>query len=191
MSANQADLDGVANIYTLKASVSRGLLATVTGTILILDKHVTSIKSGADVAEVTCSVGNPFNASMLIGADGIRSRARFFVDGGAGAASPDEEDGFIEGTFAITYYDVYGHSGFLSSDLERRAVYETHSNAFSTQLIVPSPERYFFLICQKLPNSARTKQQITPQKAEELARRNTDTCLAPAVPYKQAWENKT
>ncbi|KAH7127867.1 hypothetical protein B0J13DRAFT_679392 [Dactylonectria estremocensis] len=158
---------------------------------LILDKQVTSIESGADTVEVICSDGSSYNASMLIGADGIHSTARFFVDGGAGAASPEEEDSFIKGTFTTTYYGVYGHGGLLSSDLEERAVYETHSDAFSTQLIVPSPGRYFFLIYQKLPNSTRTKQHITPEQAEELATQNADTYLAPGVTYKQVWEKKT
>ncbi|KAF4467207.1 hypothetical protein FALBO_5936 [Fusarium albosuccineum] len=159
-------------------------------TQLMLDKTVTDINSGPDSVQVTCSDGSSYSGSILIGADGINSTARSFIDG-ADTDSADEKDSYAKDTFLTTFYGVYGHGGALSPTLEDRAVYETHSDGFSTQLIVASPEKHYFLIYQKLPTPTRKAHWLASEKAEELATQNADTYLAPGVTYKQVWEGKS
>jgi 2-polyprenyl-6-methoxyphenol hydroxylase-like FAD-dependent oxidoreductase len=104
---------------------------------LILNKHVTSISSSTDTIDVNCSDGSSYSASILIGADGINSTARSFIDGASTAiAIANDEDCYSAGTFTTTFYGVYGHGTSLPSMLEDQVVFETHFCGFSSQLIV-------------------------------------------------------
>ncbi|KAM0547776.1 hypothetical protein ACHAPJ_010237 [Fusarium lateritium] len=156
-------------------------------TRLSLNKEVTSIKSEPDEVVVDCADGSSYTATMLIGADGINGTARSFVKNDS--AIPADRD--LDKDFTTTFYGVYGHGGFLSSNLEYGVAYETHSEGFSSQLIVPSKERYFFLIYQKLDKPTHSRQRITVEMEEELVRLHGKTYLAPGVTFQRIWENKT
>ncbi|KAJ4246537.1 hypothetical protein NW762_013478 [Fusarium torreyae] len=153
---------------------------------LIVDKQVASIASNDDGVEVKCSDGTSYNASMLIGADGINSTARSFVD-----ESSIEETEDTDRDFTTTFYGFYGHGEFLSSDLEVGVDYETHSEGFSSQLIVPSHERHFFTIYLKLDKPTKKRHYITAEQADELAKQYEGIYLAPGITFKQVWQGKS
>ncbi|KAF4452126.1 hypothetical protein F53441_4962 [Fusarium austroafricanum] len=149
---------------------------------MFLNKKVTSIKSEQDNVEVECADGSSYTANILLGADGVNGTARPFVEKTADKVDND---------FTTTFYGVYGHGGFLSSDLEHGVAYETHSNGFSSQLIVTSEEKYFFLVYQKFDKSTQKRQRITVEMEEELVRKHGKVFLAPGVTLEQVWANKT
>ena len=105
---------------------------------LFLNKEVASIDSGKDNVEVHCTDGSSYTASMRIEADGINGTALSFVE--------KSSTGLYEKDYTTTFYGVYGHGGSLSSDFGYSVDYKTYSKGFSSQLIVPLTERYFFLI---------------------------------------------
>ncbi|KAF4958165.1 hypothetical protein FSARC_11082 [Fusarium sarcochroum] len=154
---------------------------------LFLNKKVTSISSEQDKIDLECADGSWYTANMLIGADGINGTTRSFVE----KSSDMRTDHYVDEDFTTTFYGVYGHGGFLSSDLEYGVDYETHSQDFSSQLIVPSKERYFFLIYQRFDKPTHKRQYITVDMEEELVRQHGKTYIAPGVTLEQVWVRKT
>ncbi|KAH6949489.1 hypothetical protein DER45DRAFT_580402 [Fusarium avenaceum] len=150
---------------------------------LFMDKRVELIRSKQDSVEVECVDGSSYTANMLIGADGVNGAARSFVGNFA--------DTSVDVDFTTTFYGIYGHGGFLSSDLECGVAYETHSDDFSTQLIVPSQERYFFLVYQRLNVPTQKTQRITVEMEKELVSKYGKAFLAPGVTLEQVWARKT
>lgn len=152
---------------------------------LLVDKQVTSVSSKPMGVEVTCSDGTTYNADILIGADGINSVTRAFVN-----EEESKETETKNEDFTTTFYGFYGHGLALSTDLVEGTDYETHSEGFSSQLIMPSHQKYFFTIYLKLDKPTKGKHWITDEQADELAKKYEDIYLAPGVTFKQVWENK-
>ncbi|GKU14036.1 unnamed protein product [Fusarium langsethiae] len=151
---------------------------------LLLDKQVISISSKPMGVEVTCSDGSSYDADILIGADGINSITRNFVNEETKESEVKNED------FTTTFYGFYGHGEELSTDLVEGTDYKTHSEGFSTQLIMPTHKRYFFTIYLKLDKPTKERHWITPEQAGELAKKYEDVYMAPGVTFKQVWESK-
>ncbi|KAH6979009.1 hypothetical protein EDB82DRAFT_558602 [Fusarium venenatum] len=151
---------------------------------LLLDKQVTSISSKPMGVEVTCSDGSTYDADILIGADGINSITRDFVNEETKESETKNED------FTTTFYGFYGHGEELSTDLIEGTDYECHSEGFSTQLIMPSHKKYFFTIYLKLDKPTTGRHWITNEQADELAKKYEDVYMAPGVTFKQVWESK-
>ncbi|SPJ88799.1 related to hydroxylase [Fusarium torulosum] len=151
---------------------------------LLLDKQVSSVVSNPDGVEVACADGTSYRGDILIGADGINSTARSFVNEAESKEADTNED------FTTTFYGFYGHGTTVSTELEPGVDYETHSEGFSAQLIMPSHERYFFTIYLKLDKPTKGRYWITDEQADQLAKKYGDIYLAPGVTFKQVWEAK-
>jgi 2-polyprenyl-6-methoxyphenol hydroxylase-like FAD-dependent oxidoreductase len=151
---------------------------------LLVDKQVTTISSKPMGVEVTCSDGTTYDADILIGADGINSITRDFVNKESKESETKNED------FTTTFYGFYGHGEALSTELIEGTDYETHSEGFSSQLIMPSHQKYFFTIYLKLDKPTKERHWITAEQADELAKKYEDIYLAPGVKFKQVWEAK-
>ncbi|KAL5600451.1 hypothetical protein FOVSG1_008263 [Fusarium oxysporum f. sp. vasinfectum] len=158
-----------------------GDLSNITNQLLV-DKQVTSIASGPDGVEVKCADGHTYSGDLIIGADGINSTTRTFVDD----ITPDA----TSGDFTTTFYGFYGHGTTVSKDLEPGVDYECHSEGFSSQLIMPSHEKYFFTIYLKLDKPTKDRHYITAEEADALAKKYGDIYLAPSVTFKEVWDAK-
>ncbi|EKJ69233.1 hypothetical protein NXS19_012747 [Fusarium pseudograminearum] len=151
---------------------------------LLLDKEVTTISSKPMGVEVTCADGSTYDADILIGADGINSNTRNFVNEETKESETKNED------FKTTFYGFYGHGEELSTDLVEGTDYETHSTGFSAQLIMPTHKKYFFTIYLKLDKPTTGRHYITAEEAGELAKKYEDVYMAPGITFKQVWESK-
>ncbi|KAF4430542.1 hypothetical protein F53441_13946 [Fusarium austroafricanum] len=150
---------------------------------LLFNKQVSSVISGPDGVEVKCADGSTYSGDLLIGADGIHSTVRNFVN-------DVNSKGETNGDFTTTFYGFFGHGTTVSTDLEPGVDYECHSEGFSTQLIMPSHEKFFFTIYLKLDKPTKERQYVTAEQAEELAKMYGDVYMAPGVTFKQVWEAK-
>ncbi|EXM17249.1 hypothetical protein FOTG_14495 [Fusarium oxysporum f. sp. vasinfectum 25433] len=135
-----------------------------------------------DGVEVKCADGHSYSGDLIIGADGINSTTRTFVDD----ITPDA----TSGDFTTTFYGFYGHGTTVSKDLEPGVDYECHSEGFSSQLIMPSHEKYFFTIYLKLDKPTKDRHYITAEEADALAKKYGDIYLAPGVTFKEVWDAK-
>ncbi|KAK7918324.1 hypothetical protein PG985_010198 [Apiospora marii] len=153
---------------------------------VLLDKEVVSIETTATGVTVSCADKSTYTASMVIGADGVRSTVRRMMNEEA-AKQPDEP-------FVSTYKGLYGYAT-RSPELDAATCYETHSGRMTIQLIVAEQQQHF-LVYERLEKPTPDRgPRFSDEDKEALAAKYADVKFPGREPgqwvtFADVWANR-
>ncbi|KAH8802421.1 flavoprotein monooxygenase [Xylogone sp. PMI_703] len=149
---------------------------------VLTNKKVVDIETSRTGVKVTCADGSVYQASIVIGADGVHSKARHSMRDIALRDNPlqawDPEEPFIS-TYKLLF-------GAFPSPSESGLGYDTQSQDKSVMYLSGSERAWFFLY-KKLPEPTRERIVYTDQDIQALAEEFAEYPLTQTVKVKDVW----
>jgi 2-polyprenyl-6-methoxyphenol hydroxylase-like FAD-dependent oxidoreductase len=136
---------------------------------ILTGKAIQSLEQDNSGVTVTCSDGSTFTADLLVGADGVHSRARQLIFPGLSNSGDkkDSKNQHIPGPFQSTYKCIFGLST-TPPLLPANQMIEIHNRGISWQLLSMAERTAWFLFIRK-DEPSHTSHRYTEADAEEIA----------------------
>ncbi|KAI0406243.1 putative monooxygenase [Xylaria palmicola] len=144
---------------------------------ILLRKRVIDIKLSEQGVTVLCDDGTSQEGSIVIGADGVRSRTRLLMQALRTGKQPDELSEADQSPYTTTYRVYFGFIPVLPG-LPINARYDGAGNGVSTQ-IVNGTNRAWFGLYEKLSSPTSQRTRYNDEDKQALLRRWGHICMAP------------
>ncbi|KAI0011461.1 FAD binding domain-containing protein [Xylariaceae sp. FL0662B] len=152
-------------------------------------KHVTAVATTETGVMVTCQDKSTYSGSIVLGADGAYSTIRRLMDKGVSQSNGELKEQ-PEVPFLASYRALYGFGDTLLSDkFEPGVIYEIHGDKFVAQLNVIDG-RVYFLLYERLVQSASQPMRFSPEDHEEFAKRYSDIRFTRSITFADIWGTK-
>ncbi|KAI3325427.1 putative monooxygenase [Xylariaceae sp. AK1471] len=155
---------------------------------ILLKKNVVDIAVLDDGVEVYCSDGTTHEGSLVIGADGVRSKARLLMQALRSCKPPENLTEVQKNPYTTTYRMYYGTIPPLPG-LASNTRYDGARDDLSTQ-IVNGTDRAWFGLYEKLESPTSEHKRYTEEEKTQLLEKWGYLYMAPGWTFRDVNTNR-
>ncbi|KUJ21599.1 FAD/NAD(P)-binding domain-containing protein [Mollisia scopiformis] len=155
-------------------------------------KRVCDVKQNDDGVVVTCEDGSSYTGDIVVGADGIHSTVRTFMQNHIDKKAPGKADKDRK-SITAEYNCIFGIGGAVEGDLIPGETHRSYCNGYSTLSFVGHDDSLYWFLFSKLDKKYHGKDipKYTKADVDEAIKPFFNIHLTDSIKFDKVWEKRT